>query len=255
MSDTHLKNALFLVFDTETTGDTPGKDVPVEVAFVLTSLTHVLAQGSSLVNPGPVPMDNRARAVHHIDPAWLTSAPGLSEALRGFANELSAHTIAGYAAHFAEFDSAMLPMLNKQPWLCTYLLAKKLYPTLPSHKNQYLRYELELDVPEAEGQPTHRALADAQVTAALLRHLLHNLLIHPAMPHTLQGVLELLGQPNLLVTCTFGKHRGKTWEEIAHTDFSYLEWLVKPKPDQKPLEGDLKYTVHYWMDHAFQKKK
>ena len=47
-----------------------------------------------------------------------------------------------------------------------------LWPELSTHKNQTLRYELELNVPTVEGMLPHRALPDALVTATLLQKML-----------------------------------------------------------------------------------
>lgn len=247
---THIKDALFLVMDTETTGSRYYHDVPVEVAFVLTDMRKALASGHTLVNPGDVLVSNEARAVHHIDPATLSIAPFLKDALMGFAAEIKRATdapVAAYVAHFAEFDSAMLPLLTKAPWLCTYLLARKLYPNLSCHKNQFLRYELELDVPEAEGLPAHRAMADTHVTAALLRHMLQTILTRKDLPHTVEGLIEWSHEPILLRDVLFGKHYGKTWEWVANNDPGYLEWMIKPKPNQKELDPDLKLTLDHWL--------
>ena len=242
-----LKDLNFLVMDTETTG-TGDTDTPVEIAYVLTNMTGPLVAGQTLVNPGVIPVKNEARAVHHIDPAELVGQPTLREALKLFGAQLSAHEIHAYAAHFAEFDSRMVPMLRRQPWLCTCRFAQRLYPELPHHGNQYLRYELGLDVPEALGLPAHRALADAYVTAALLRHMLQRI-SDPAFgwPQNLEDLIKLVQGPQLLPICPFNKHKGKTWEQVAKEDRGYIEWLLKPKADQKPLDADLRYTLEHWL--------
>ena len=244
---TDLKSAKFLVLDTESTG-VGESDVPVEVAYVLTTMESTLCSGSSLVNPGGVKMTSEARAVHHIDPANLVEAPTLREALKGFSADLGSHWIDAYAAHHAEFDSRMLPQLRRSPWLCTLRFASRLLPGLPHHGNQYLRYELGLRIPQdIEGLPAHRALVDAHVTAALLRHLLQHVADDEFWPQELGDLIALIQGPQLLLTCPFTKHKGKTWEQVAREDRGYLEWMLKPKADQKPLEGDMRYTIEHWL--------
>jgi len=247
---TDLDTALWLVFDTETTGDTPGKDTPVEIGFALTDLTKTLVTGSCLVDPTPVPVSNVARSIHHIDPATLVGQPNLRAALKMIApkiNEAAAgQPVAAYVAHNAEFDAAMLPMLTKLPWLCTYQFSKRLYPTFVKHTNQFLRYELGVEVPELGDQPPHRAGADAIVTAAVLRRMLMAVKFDARWPNTVEELLVKISEPILLTDCTFGKHKGKTWEEIAQTDPGYIEWMLKPKPDKKPLDRDLKFTLEHW---------
>jgi exodeoxyribonuclease X len=243
---TELKDALWLVLDTETTGTGP-EDTPVEVAFALTSMTKILVSGSTLVNPAPVPMRNEARAIHHIDPVELLGQPTLRQALKGFASSLAGYEIAAFTAHFAEFDSRMLPQLKNKPWLCTCRFAQRLLPELPHHGNQYLRYELGLEVPLAPGLPAHRAMADTLVTAAILQDLLRKIDGKEGWPQDVQGLVDLVSGPQLQLTCGFTKHRGKTWEQVVKEDRGYAHWLLTPKPGQKPLEADLVFTLNHWL--------
>ena len=246
--DVPLVDATFLVLDTETTGLQAPEHSPVEVGFVLTTITKVLASGSSLVNPGR-PILSEAKACHHLEEDDVKDAPDLSTALKTIvAPAIQGFPLHAYVAHNAEFDSSMLPMLHKLPWFCTLLMAQKLYPDLPHHSNQYLRYELKLDVPEAKGLPAHRALADAFVTAALLRHMLARL--PEGWPTCLLGTLERLKEPNLISICPYKKHQGKPFAQVAQQDRQYLVWLLSPKPDQKPLSQDMAYSIRYWLSQV-----
>ena len=161
---TPITEAKFLVLDTETSGDDSTVHSPVEVGAVLTDLTKTLVAATSLVNPGHK-ITSEAKACHHIKDVEVADAPDLKTVLKTVVGPaVSGHVIDTYAAHNASFDSAMLPMLNKKPWLCTLKLAKKVVPGLRHYGNQFLRYELELDVPEAEGQQAHRALIHPRET-------------------------------------------------------------------------------------------
>ena len=240
---TPLTDINLLVVDTETTGTIPGVHSPCEVGWVLTSLTENLVSGSTLVNPGH-PITNEAKAVHHILDEDVAEAPALLPAMKDrIVPRLRGYVISGYAAHNAKFDSAMLPMLNKQPWLCTYRLAKKLYPALAHHTNQFLRYELGLDVPEAKGLPAHRALADAFVTAALVRHLLGKMLKEgPGL--TFEDVIAFIQEPTLVLMCPFNKHKDRTWEDVVKYDADYCQWVLGP--DFKNLDDDTRATITHW---------
>ena len=57
--------------------------------------------------------------------------------------------------------------------MCTYKCALRLWPELPSHSNQVIRYERRPHVLDrALGLPAHRAGPDAYVTAHHLRDML-----------------------------------------------------------------------------------
>ena len=250
---THLRDAQVLVVDTETSGLTHGVHSPVEVGMVLTSLTAVIASASTLVNPGH-PICNGAKAVHHIMDEDVQDCPDLATALRErLIPVFSGQKISAFSAHNADFDSKMLPSLNKRPWLCTYRWAKKLFSTatgLESFKNQYLRYEFNLDVPEAKGLPAHRALADAFVTAALYRFLAAKMLADPQyaeMVEDIRAVIEWIQAPSLINLCPFKKHKDKPWEQVVKTDPSYVLWLLSPKEGQDPLDTDTAFTINHWM--------
>ena len=244
---TALSEAKFLTLDTETSGDDPTIHSPVEVGAVLTTISQVLSHASSLVNPGHK-IISEAKACHHLQERDVADAPDLKTALKEvIAPAVAGHVIDAYVAHNAPFDSAMLPMLNKKPWLCTLKLAKKVVPGLRHYGNQFLRYELELDVPEAQGLPAHRALADAYVTAALLRHLLKKVTENPELPQDVEALVEWVNAPILQETCMFPKHKDKPWMTVVRTDRQYAMWLLEPKQGQKPLDEDTAYSIRYWL--------
>lgn len=240
---TALADVKLLTLDTETTGINPALHSPCEVGWVLTSLTANLVNGSTLVNPGRL-ITNEAKAIHHILDEDVAQEPALMQALKErMVPAMVNFPIDAYVAHNAAFDGAMLPMLNKKPWLCTYRLAKKLYPELPHHSNQFLRYELGLEVPEAKGLPAHRALADAFVTAALVRHLLGKMLANgPNL--TLEDVIAYSLEPSLIHMCQFNKHKDRTWEDVVKFDADYCQWVLGP--DFKGLDEDTRYTLEHW---------
>jgi DNA polymerase-3 subunit epsilon len=78
-------------------------------------------------------------------------------------------------AHNASFDRkfwqaelARVGLDAQHPFACTVLLSRRLYPHAPSHKLGALVQHLGLP---ATGR-AHRALADAEMTVELLRHML-----------------------------------------------------------------------------------
>jgi len=163
------------VIDFETTGLSPAMgDRATEVAIVLLENGHVVDRFQSLMNAGV-----------HI-PAFITSLTGISNAMVAAAPEAAsvmreASRFVGNApmvAHNAAFDRkfwqaelARAGAAAAQPFACTLLVARRLYPQAPSHKLGVLADYHHL--PRA-GR-AHRALADAEMAAALLGQIQHDL--------------------------------------------------------------------------------
>jgi exodeoxyribonuclease X len=237
-----LADSLFLVMDTETTGIDPATCKVVEFAWVLTDLTGPRAAGTTLVDPG-VPIPAEASAVHHLVDTDVAGQPNLDQVLAYLPQHLRGFNPRAFVAHNAAFDSAFLPSLRQRPWLCTYRLARRLMPDLPAFGNQYLRYQLNLDVPEAQGLAAHRALADAYVTAALLRHLLTGVIGNPAWPQDIPALAAHLEEPMILKTCGFGKHKGTPWADVPQ---SYLTWMLGAG-GMADLDIDTKATAQFYL--------
>ena len=234
-----LADLTYLVVDTETTGLTPPADKVVAVAGVWTRLgIGGFRRESFLVDPG-IPIPPEASAIHHIVDRHVQGAPALADVLPVFQKA----DFDVYVAHNAAFDFSFLPAAGR-PVLCTMRLAKKLWPKLPRFGNQYLRYALALEVPEAEGLAAHEALADALVTSRLLLRELEWLAEHPqAGVATLDQLLAWVDAPNLLETCNFGnKHRGVPWAKVPK---DYLAWM---KREVKDMDPDLRHTVEHYLN-------
>jgi DNA polymerase III epsilon subunit family exonuclease len=167
----------FAVVDIETTGFSPTSDRVVEVACVIVQDGRVERRWSSLVDPErPIPW--RATDIHGITDDDVAQAPAFADVERELI-ALCAGAIV--VAHNASFDLSFLTALQGQPHLCTLALARRAFPHAPNHKNQTLRRYLEIDRdPMLRGLEAHRALADAQVTAAILLRCLARLALAAA---------------------------------------------------------------------------
>jgi exodeoxyribonuclease X len=228
-------NNQLAVLDCETTG-VDADDTVIEVAVVRLDDG---AEFSSLINPGR-PIPPAASAVHHLTDAHVVGAPHLADIEDELRQFIGQRTL---AAHNASFDSRMLAALGGQPWLCTMRLAKHLWPEAPGFSNQVLRYWLGLEV-DVGDLATHRALADAQVTAALLRTQL-------AACRERWGTdaeADLIAKANSPARVThlyFGKeHWGKRFEDVPS---GYLRWMVE-KADR--VDPDIRYTAQCHLKRA-----
>lgn len=163
------------VIDFETTGLSPDHgDRATEVAIVMVEGRRVVDRFQSLMNAG-------VRI-----PAFITQLTGISNAMLAAAPD-AAHVMteasrfvagAPLVAHNAAFDRkfwvaelARLGLPAPQPFACTMLVARRLYPQASNHKLGSL-----VDFHHLPRTGTaHRALADAEMAAALLGQIQHDL--------------------------------------------------------------------------------
>jgi len=163
------------VIDFETTGISPDQGArATEVAIVLVEQGRIVDRFQSLMNAGA-----------HI-PAFITQLTGISNAMVQAAPDASevmrqASNFVGDApmvAHNASFDRkfwmgelSRLGLPARQPFACTMLLSRRLYPQAPNHKLGTLVDYHRLPRTGA----AHRALADAEMAAELLLRIQQDL--------------------------------------------------------------------------------
>lgn len=254
----NIEGAVFSVTDVETTGTEPETDRVVECAVisgVMNDVDYLSAIWQSLFNPGfPIPPE--ASAVHHITDDDVKDF-GL------FLNVADEGWFSGdvMAAHFAEFETGFIPQIQGKPIVCTYRLARHLWPTLDKYGNQYLRYLHKIEVPEAVRKlPSHRAYPDAAVTACLLEFELQTLGILKPEIETVEQLIDWTSQPFLLHRITFGKYgpngkenpgpKGRIWSDVPKP---YLEWLqdewdrAARKGEEITADVDTMFTVRHYL--------
>ncbi len=156
------------VIDFETTGLSPAMgDRATEVAIVMVEHGQVVDRFQSLMNAGRY-IPSFIESLTGISNAMIATAPA-AEKVMAEANRFVGN--APMVAHNASFDrrfwEAELDRAGEkatQPFACTMLVARRLYPQAPSHKLGVLIDYHRL--PKA-GR-AHRAMADAEMAASLL---------------------------------------------------------------------------------------
>ena len=163
------------VIDFETTGISPGQGArATEVAIVLLEQGRVVDRFQSLMKTGAwiPPFITQLTGITN---AMVAAAPDAAQVMRDAARFVGD---APMVAHNAAFDSkfwqaelALAGLTAPQPFACTVLLSRRLYPQAPSHKLGVL---VDYHGLPRTGQ-AHRALADAEMAAALLARMQHDL--------------------------------------------------------------------------------
>jgi ATP-dependent DNA helicase RecQ len=156
----------WVVIDLETTGTSPTRDRPIEIAAVRFEAGQEVARFESFVAP-PGVLPEAVSRITGISQADLAGAPALAEvlaSLRAFAGDLP---LVGH--NLRHFDWPMLASCCEEvglawptpPLVDTLELAAILHPRLPSHRLTDLARRLEV----ASDEPAHRAMADVLTCA------------------------------------------------------------------------------------------
>ena len=195
--------SLIAVIDFETTGLSPAMgDRATEVAIVLVEGGRVVDRFQSLMNAG-VRIPAFITGLTGISNAMVAAAPDAATVMAGASRFVGS---APMVAHNASFDrklwqaelarAGVEPAAAAQPFACTMLVSRRLYPQAPSHKLGVLVDYHQL--PRA-GR-AHRALADAEMAAALLARIQHDLRSRHGVPrpdHALLMALQRCAKPAL----------------------------------------------------------
>lgn len=159
------------VIDFETTGITPGDQCrATEIAAVIVQGGRVVERYQSLMNAG-VYVPSFIENLTGISNQMVRAAPRAEQVMREVADfvgdtPLVAHN-ASFDQKFWDAELARIGRERSQAFACSLLLSRRLLPEAPNHKLGTLTAWAKLP---ATGQ-AHRAMADAEMAANLLGHL------------------------------------------------------------------------------------
>ncbi len=197
----------------------------------------------------PVPIKIGAMAVHHIteemvaDKPVFVDSPLHAELKDRF--ETKGHI---FVAHNAKYDIGMMAKegIAANASIDTLKVAKYVYEgAMESYSLQYLRYALGITV-EATA---HDARGDVMVLERLFYTMLekmmndHNL----SQDSAIDKMIEWTETPMLIKYFMFGKHKNKTFAEVAAEDPGYLQWLLNEKEKAGDNDEDFLYTLRYYL--------
>ena len=163
------------VIDFETTGISPSQgDRATEVAIVMTENGRTVDRFQSLMNAG-LYIPPFITQLTGITNAMVRAAPPagtvMAEAARFVGDTPMVAHNAGFDRRYWVAELALAGVAAPQPFACTVLLSRRLYPEAPSHKLGHLVDFFQLP---RTGR-AHRALADAEMAAELLQRIQHDL--------------------------------------------------------------------------------
>lgn len=195
MSKSQFSGTL-IVLDFETTGLYPDEgDRVIEIGGVLLRGNEITERFSSLINPGSW-ISREIENITGITNAMLSEAPSAPEVMDKFVKFIDTHPL---VAHNASFDQKFLEAElwnfgKKRPlnFACTLQVAKRLYPDVINYKLETLvRYK---GIP-ADNQ-FHRALADAELAAALWSKMVEDLKAQFGFEHVTFELMKKIGKMN-----------------------------------------------------------
>jgi len=237
----------YILFDTETTGASQ-EDRVIQFGSMIINQKGDLEVFDELCF-SDIPIKLEAMEVHNITTdmikdkprAWETKFYQRLTELNSSENYLIAHNI--------NFDLQMLEkegFENKLQLIDTLRCAKHIYPELPYHRLQYLRYALELYKNEDEEAKklnivikAHDAIGDVLVMKLFLSKLVAKIKEDFVQINPMKKLAELTLTPVFIKTFKFGKYKGENIEDVAKKDPNYLNWMR----NNMELDEDMQYTL------------
>lgn len=240
--------AQYILFDTETTGAGEEDRIIQVGGMIVKSKTEVEVYDELCSTVLPIKLE--AMEVHNITPE-LIAGKDIFTNTNFFKKLLELNNSSNYLiAHNINFDLGMLEkegFQNQYTLIDTLRCAKHLYPELPYHRLQYIRYALELYRTEEQEAnelnvtiKAHDAIGDVLVMKLFLRKLVAKCVEVYPDDSPMEKLAELTRTPVFVTKFRFGKYRGEEIIEVAKKDIGYLQWMRSNMAD---LDEDMRYTL------------
>lgn len=242
--------AKYIILDTETTGASE-QDRIIQLGYMV--LERDIEVHNELCST-QTPISYGAMEVHGITPEMIEGKSTCQE-LASYKRLCELNVNENYLIiHNAPFDLGMLKkegFENQMQLIDTLRVAKHLLPEEEAHRLQYFRYKMGIyKEEETEAKKlgievkAHDAIGDVLVLKLLLTRLKEEVLALFPHANPVAKMVELTKEPILVKTFKFGKYKGKTLEEVAFSDPSYLEWMLK---GMESLDEDLRYSINFYL--------
>lgn len=238
----------YIILDTETTG-TGEEDRLIQLGYIVLGAKEVEVHNEFCSSN--IPISFGAMEVHGITPDLLEGKPPCVQTA-SYKRLLELNTPQNYMIiHNAPFDLGMLERegFNTQMKVIdTLRVAKHVLPNEDAHRLQYFRYKFELYKQEQKEADdlgviikAHDAIGDVLVLKLLLSKLRE--IVQEQFPgeNPVEKMVDLTNTPILVKSFRFGKHKGKTLEEVAQSDAGYMRWMLSSMDN---LDADLRYSIN-----------
>ncbi len=244
--------AKYIILDTETTG-TDEEDRVIQLGYMVLGAKKIDVHNEFCSSD--IPIKFGAMEVHGITPDMLE---GKAECVQtqAYKRLLELNTPENYLIiHNAPFDIKMLEkegFETRMKVIDTLRVARHLMPEEEAHRLQYFRYKMGLykeEQKEADALgievKAHDAIGDVLVLKLFLSKL--KKIVQEKFPNEnpVEKMVDLTNTPILVTSFRFGKHKGKTLEEVVREDAGYLRWMLKSMDN---LDDDLRYSINYYLE-------
>ena len=238
----------YIILDTETTG-TGEVDRVIQLGYVVLGAKEVEVHNEFCSSDTPISFG--AMEVHGITPNLLEGKASCVETT-AYKRLLELNTPDNYMIiHNAPFDLGMLEKegFNTQMKVIdTLRVAKHVLPDEDAHRLQYFRYKFDLYKEEEKEAAAlgvvvkaHDAIGDVLVLKLLLSRLKEIVAEQFPSENPVEKMVDLTSTPILVKSFRFGKHKGKTLEEVASSDAGYMRWMLNSMDN---LDADLRYSIN-----------
>jgi len=243
--------AKYIILDTETTG-TEEEDRVIQLGYMVLGAKEIEVHNEFCSSD--ISIKFGAMEVHGITPEML-EGKDICTNTQAYKRLLELNTQENYIIiHNAPFD---LKMLEKEGFdvqmkvIDTLRVAKHIFAEEDAHRLQYFRYKMGLYKYEKEEADklgieikAHDAIGDVLVLKLFLSKLKEAVKEKFPEENPVEKMVALTKEPILIKTFRFGKHKGKTLQEVAHEDAGYLRWMLKSMDN---LDDDLRYSINYYL--------
>ena len=238
----------YIILDTETTG-TGEEDKVIQLGYIILGTKPIEVHNEFCSTQTPISVG--AMEVHGITPNMIENMPLCTQTVAYKRLEELNNTENYLIIHNAPFDITMLEkegFKTQMKVIDTLRVAKHIFPDEEAYRLQYFRYKMELYKEEKKEADTlgievkaHDAIGDVLILKLFLTKLKSAIIKKYPDENPVDKMVDLTNTPILIENFKFGKYKGKSLQEVAQDDASYLRWMLK---SMENLDEDLRYSIN-----------